>query len=182
MNDAEIAKGAFFECAKRELFEETGIWLSFVRNKTIGTILAREKLFYIITINKNILISKPIDKNEIERTMWVNINKLDQFAEMFNCNNTLGRLIHDIQAIQCAYSPQQWHKVATPASMPEWYNDDQSQSFTNDPVISYSPPPPMQPPARAPPPPPPGLTRCVYSCIPMHTQGLPVLIQLPVTL
>lgn len=102
MSQDEIERAAYFECAKRELFEETGIWLSFVSNKTIGTLIFQDKLFYMVQINRNEMWTQPIDKYEIERTMWLEIAQLEPFVKGQRCNSTLCRLSHEINTMYAA--------------------------------------------------------------------------------
>ena len=99
MSPDEIERLAYFECAKRELFEETGIWLSFVRNKTIGTLIFQDKLFYMVQINRDELWTQPIDRFEIERTMWLEVAQLGAFVKGERCNSTLSRLAHEINTM-----------------------------------------------------------------------------------
>ena len=47
MLDTEMACRDYFTCAKRELYEETGIMLNCNKYKKLGSIIIKNKLFYI---------------------------------------------------------------------------------------------------------------------------------------
>lgn len=226
LNDYEMQTASYFQCAKRELFEETGVWLNFVKNKTIGTLVFKGKFFYVIQINKDMLWTKPNDKNEIEKTMWLHISYLENFVKNNDCNSTLNRLAREMkkvsndllfllspagQALQHVpeiyaqtYVPQYTHYMPPiPPALP-FPLQLQQQHLMQYNLHSYvPPPPPYQPiqqfqqhhikpppglgfkyPVCIPQPPPPQPQPSILtpiqaqSYVPMHAQGLPILITL----
>lgn len=90
MEEHEIENKKYFDCAKRELQEETGIMITAHRYKKIKTIIIKNKLFYIIQILKNFnTTQKPLDKTEIGNIQWININNVHNFVNETQCNITL---------------------------------------------------------------------------------------------
>lgn len=94
MLDTEMACRDYFTCAKRELYEETGIMLNCNKYKKLGSVIIKNKLFYIVTLMKNIRNSYPVDTNEIGKIKWINVADLSTFILNHECNITI-RNIHD---------------------------------------------------------------------------------------
>ncbi len=84
----------YYFCAKRELFEETGILINTSKHKKYGTILLNNKLFYVIHILKDFVYINPVDKEEISGYTWCSILKLDLFIKHNQCNRTIKDLEH----------------------------------------------------------------------------------------
>lgn len=85
----ELMSRAYFDCAKRELLEETGIMLTTHKYKKLGTVCVKDKLFYLIYLPKKIMLRKPIDREEIGGMKWLPILSFQHFVDTFNCNITL---------------------------------------------------------------------------------------------
>lgn len=99
MNTDEKNHGDFYFCAKRELFEETGIIINTIKHKKYGSILLHNKLFYVIQIFKDNIYVDPIDKDEISGYLWYPVLELDMFINKNNCNRTIKDL-EDIMHFQ----------------------------------------------------------------------------------
>lgn len=80
-----------FKCAKREMYDETGINLDCVSYMKYGTIILNQRLFYILSLKKMIKFHlKPIDKGEISESKWIDINSLiSSFEDENEMNKTL---------------------------------------------------------------------------------------------
>ena len=89
----------YFDCAKRELLEETGIMITTHRYRKLGTYLMRDKLFYVIHLLKDINIRKPYDCKEIGSIKWLPISQVENFLKKYNCNITLKELCSRISTI-----------------------------------------------------------------------------------
>lgn len=89
LDEKEKKQKLFFDCAKRELLEETGIMITTHKYKKKGTYILKDKLFYVIQLSKDIMIRKPIDTKEIGDIKWLPISNLLKFMECYNCNITL---------------------------------------------------------------------------------------------
>ena len=92
MSRMEMYNKDYFNCAKRELFEETGIDLRTHRHTKYGTIIISNKLFYIIEIKKKNISVKPIDIDEICTHRWIKRSELLDFVNMNSCNITMNSL------------------------------------------------------------------------------------------
>lgn len=92
MDESEINKKAYFDCAKRELLEETGIMITTHKYRKLGTFVIKDKLFYTLQLLKDINIKKPIDATEIGDIKWLPINNILQFMKTTRCNITLKEL------------------------------------------------------------------------------------------
>ena len=79
----------YYVCAKRELFEETGVIISTNKHKKFGTLLLNNKLFYVVHIFKKFLYVQPIDTTEISGYTWCPVMKLDSFIAKHDCNRTV---------------------------------------------------------------------------------------------
>ena len=95
----EMINKKYFDCAKRELFEETGIMINTHKYRKIGTFLLRDKLFYVIRLIKDIPIYRPFDKEEVGCVKWLPITDLLEFLENSSCNITLREMYHYILTI-----------------------------------------------------------------------------------
>jgi 8-oxo-dGTP pyrophosphatase MutT (NUDIX family) len=91
MTQEEQNKKQFFKCAKRELFEETGIDLRTVTHTKYGTLVIGNKLFYIVEVKSHVRINV-IDTHEISEVRWIPRNELCSFVLTHNCNATLNKL------------------------------------------------------------------------------------------
>lgn len=108
LDQKEKEQKLFFDCAKRELLEETGIMISTHKYKKKGTFVLKDKLFYIIQLSKDIIIRKPIDTREIGDIKWLPISNILKFMEHYNCNITLKELKSYITAIYESH-----HKISS---------------------------------------------------------------------
>lgn len=93
MTMREIERKDYFQCAKRELFEETGIILSTNKYTRLGKVIINNKLFYIVCIHKDHIYAKPIDVNEIDDARWMDVNQLGMFVRNYPCNRTLKEFV-----------------------------------------------------------------------------------------
>ncbi len=93
LTEKELYRKDYYLCAKRELFEETGIYLSTNKHKYWGTVLLHNKIFYVIQIFKEHIYVNPVDKNEISGYKWYPIFELDEFVKTHNCNRTVRDLL-----------------------------------------------------------------------------------------
>ena len=64
-------------CAKRELYEETGI-IGDIRDDMFK-IRINNSYYFPLILNKNLVKLNPIDKNEIAQASWIKINQLENF-------------------------------------------------------------------------------------------------------
>ena len=92
MDQNELLRQAYFDCAKRELLEETGIMINTHKHRKIGTFILRDKLFYVVQLLKDIRIQRPIDTKEIGNIRWLPITKIIDFIDNYNCNVTIKEL------------------------------------------------------------------------------------------
>ena len=92
MNINEVQSRQFFNCAKRELFEETNIDLRVQPHTKYGTLLICNKLFYIIGLKRQALCAHAKDTQEISKIKWVNRHHLCNFVQQNSCNITLRTL------------------------------------------------------------------------------------------
>lgn len=79
----------YFECAKRELEEETGIMMNLIKYRRVGSCVIRNKLFYIVRLMKDVHNMRPIDNSEIGGIQWLNVEKIRTFVTTQSCNVTL---------------------------------------------------------------------------------------------
>lgn len=107
MDPKELYKKAYFDCAKRELLEETGIMITTHKYRKLGTFVIKDKLFYTLQLLKDINIKKPIDTNEIGDVKWLPIKNILQFMKTARCNITLKELNQYIFTIYESH-----HKIA----------------------------------------------------------------------
>ena len=89
MYESEYYSRDYFNCAKREFYEETGIILNCNKYKKLGSIIIKNKLFYIIMLQSKIRYSKPLDTLEIGKIKWINVSDLCSFIDKNNCNITI---------------------------------------------------------------------------------------------
>lgn len=92
MTHMELYNKEYFNCAKRELLEETGIDLRCHRHTKYGTIIISNKLFYVIEIKKDFISVKPLDVNEICTYKWIKRSELFDFVNRNSCNITMTNL------------------------------------------------------------------------------------------
>ncbi len=97
LTDKEKFRRDYYLCAKRELFEETGIYLSTNRHKYWGSVILNNKIFYVIQIFKDYIYVNPIDKNEISDHKWYPIFELENFVKNNNCNRTIKDLMYKMR-------------------------------------------------------------------------------------
>jgi 8-oxo-dGTP pyrophosphatase MutT (NUDIX family) len=100
LTDREKYRKDYYLCAKRELFEETGIYLSTNKHKYWGSVLLNNKMFYVIQIFKDYIYVNPIDKNEISKYKWYPIFELENFVKNNNCNRTIKDLMYKMREFQ----------------------------------------------------------------------------------
>ena len=85
----ELYNKQYFDCAKRELHEETGIDLNRTKHSKLGTLIIGKKLFYVIELYKHINYIKTKDKKEIHSLKWIDRSNLLNFVMENRCNITL---------------------------------------------------------------------------------------------
>ena len=108
MEFKELQNKLYFDCAKRELLEETGIMITTHRYRKLGTFLMRDKLFYVIHLLKDINLKKPYDCQEIGAVKWLPINQVRSFLKRYSCNITLKELCGHIFTIYESH-----HKISS---------------------------------------------------------------------
>ena len=108
METNELKNKLYFDCAKRELLEETGIMITTHRYRKLGTFLMRDKLFYVIHLLKDINIRKPYDCKEIGAIKWLPIIQVSNFLQKYKCNITLKELCGNILTIYESH-----HKISS---------------------------------------------------------------------
>lgn len=99
MDKNEIINKAYFDCAKRELLEETGIMITTHKYRKIGTFLIKDKLFYILQLLKEINIRQPLDTKEVGSIRWLSIRNIINFISKYQCNITLKEINNYITTI-----------------------------------------------------------------------------------
>lgn len=92
MTQEETYNKAYYNCAKRELFEETGINLRNLKHSKYGSIIIDTRLFFVIEVKQELVDTYPLDLNEIEKIQWVKKNDLNTFIKTHDCNVTLNKL------------------------------------------------------------------------------------------
>jgi 8-oxo-dGTP pyrophosphatase MutT (NUDIX family) len=92
MTEHELKNKEYFNCAKRELLEETGIDLRNHRHTKYGTFIINNKLFYVIEIKALYIKAIPLDIGEIMDIKWIKKLDLFNFVRMNSCNVTLNKL------------------------------------------------------------------------------------------
>ena len=92
MTRNELYKKEYFKCAKRELFEETGIDLRTLQHTKYGSVIIGNKLFFVIEVKKEFIETNPLDVYEIEKIQWVKRKELKRFVQANECNVTLNKL------------------------------------------------------------------------------------------
>ena len=92
MSRIELCKKEDFKCAKRELFEETGIDLRLLHHTKYGSVIIGNKLFFVIEAKKKHITTNPLDVCEIEKIQWIKRSDLNAFVRSNNCNVTLNKL------------------------------------------------------------------------------------------
>jgi ADP-ribose pyrophosphatase YjhB (NUDIX family) len=96
MDNIELLEKDYMKCAKRELEEETRINLNMNKFKKIGSVIIKNKLFYIISLTKDIRDNMhfvPQDREEIGEVKWIHINNIKTFLVKNDCNITIRNLI-----------------------------------------------------------------------------------------
>lgn len=88
MSSREIIERKFFDCAKRELFEETGIIITNLKYRKVGTRIIKNKLIYYLQLHKDEFHTNPLDKKEIDKLKWESVNNL-LYYNVYNSNITL---------------------------------------------------------------------------------------------
>lgn len=101
MFDEEKQYGLYYDCASREMLEETGICLKHYRKKykkingAESSVIIKNKLFFLLSTDSVYVRNcYPSDTEEIGQTRWINTNELGSFIKNNNCNITL-RYIYD---------------------------------------------------------------------------------------
>ena len=93
MSEDERSSRDYFECAIRELNEETGIDLKMNGCVLLGSVQFWNKLFFAIQLNKYMYPRLPLDKREIRCSRWLPLSDLKQFVSTASCNVTLRALV-----------------------------------------------------------------------------------------
>lgn len=94
MEPNELKHKLYFDCARRELLEETGIMISTQKYKKYGTLFLGSKLFYVLQLIRDVHLRKPLDTSEIGDVQWLPIKNIGPFIEHYNCNVTLRDFSH----------------------------------------------------------------------------------------
>jgi len=101
MFDIEKQYGLYYDCASREMLEETGICLKHYRKKykkingAESSIIVKNKIFFVLSTDSvHVKTCYPCDTEEIGQTRWINTNDLCSFVQNNECNITL-RHIYD---------------------------------------------------------------------------------------
>ena len=92
MTNLEMYNKEYFNCAKRELFEETNIDLRTCNHTKYGTLIIGNKLFYVIQLKRSNINAHPKDRKEITKIKWLKREDLFNFVKKNQCNITLNRL------------------------------------------------------------------------------------------
>lgn len=92
MTHTELYNKEYFNCAKRELLEETSIDLRRISHTKYGTFIIGNKLFYVIELKKTNIEPRINDREEISKVRWIRKHDLCTFVEQNSCNMTLNRL------------------------------------------------------------------------------------------
>lgn len=95
----EFCQNAYFDCAKRELLEETGIMINNHKHRKLGSFVIRDKMFYVMQLMKDISLRQPIDTKEIGGIRWLAVTNLIDFLTNYSCNVTLKELNNYITTI-----------------------------------------------------------------------------------
>lgn len=93
MTQDEINNKLYFNCAKRELHEETGILLNFYKYKKLNSVIIKNKLFFVISMMSPVRVSFPIDSDEIGKMKWIDIKHVHDFINKNDCNITMKNII-----------------------------------------------------------------------------------------
>ena len=92
IDHTELMHRSYYDCAKRELLEETGIMINTHKHRRIGTLRIRDKLFFILQLLKEVSLRKPLDTHEIGAVRWLPVVDFMNFLKKYNCNVTLKEL------------------------------------------------------------------------------------------
>jgi 8-oxo-dGTP pyrophosphatase MutT (NUDIX family) len=92
MTTLERYNKEYFNCAKRELYEETNIDLRSHQYTKYGTLIIGNKLFYVIEVKAGQMYARPKDRAEIAKIRWIKRNNLQNFVLKNQCNITLKKL------------------------------------------------------------------------------------------
>jgi ADP-ribose pyrophosphatase YjhB (NUDIX family) len=93
MTKDEMKSQGLLECAKRELYEETGVYLNFIKHKMMGTLVLNDKFFFVVKSLSEIKRPRPLDNNEILKTKWINMSTICDFVRVNSCNSTLSKFL-----------------------------------------------------------------------------------------
>lgn len=101
MFDEEKQYGLYYDCASREMLEETGVCLKHYRKKYKkinggeSSVIIKNKIFFLLSTDSiYVRTCYPSDTEEIGQTRWINTNELGSFIKNNQCNITL-RHIYD---------------------------------------------------------------------------------------
>lgn len=94
MTRIELYNKEYLKCAKRELYEETGVDLRTMHHTKYGSIIIGNKIFFVIEAKIKNIITGPKDFKEIEKTQWIKRKELYMFVTSNNCNVTLNKLFN----------------------------------------------------------------------------------------
>ena len=107
LDRAELMNQSYYDCAKRELLEETGIMINTHKHRRIGTLRIRDKLFFILQLLKEVSVRQPLDTHEIGGVRWLPVADFMSFLKKYNCNVTLKELNHYMSTTYVSH-----HKIA----------------------------------------------------------------------
>lgn len=94
MTRIELYNKEYLKCAKRELYEETGVDLRTVHHTKYGSIIIGNKIFFVIEVKLRKINTDPIDVNEIAKIQWIQRKELNVFVSSNDCNITLNKLFY----------------------------------------------------------------------------------------
>jgi 8-oxo-dGTP pyrophosphatase MutT (NUDIX family) len=96
MFDNEKQYGLYYDCASREMLEETGICLKHNRKKykkingAESSIIIKNKILFVLSTDSvHVRNCYPRDTEEIGQTRWINTHELGSFIQNNECNITL---------------------------------------------------------------------------------------------
>lgn len=108
LDPAEAMRQSYYDCAKRELLEETGIMINTHKHRRIGTLRIRDKLFFILQLLKEVSLRQPLDTHEIGGVRWLPVADFMSFLKKYNCNVTLKELHHYMSTTYVSH-----HRIAS---------------------------------------------------------------------
>ena len=98
-------------CAKREVYEETGLLLPIELFNNY--IIINNTLYFIIYLKHYIKLSKPLDYNEIIKVGWKNLEEVKKSLINRDIRKFLSKNKSDINFDICEYNPNHKEKIIT---------------------------------------------------------------------